>query len=87
MYYFYIYGKGEKMKYIALHALVLVTLVSCGLDGTPQPTRQQNRTTHLNNQMEIVCIDSVQYITYSDAHQYGLTVKFNKNGTVATCTN
>ncbi len=75
------------MKYIALSALVLSTLMSCGLDGTPQPTRNQYRTTDLKNRMEIVCIDSVQYITYSDVHQYGLTVKFNKNGTVATCTN
>lgn len=75
------------MKYIALYALVLSTFVSCGLDGTPQPTRQQNRTYYLINKMEIVCIDSVQYITYSDVHQYGLTVKFNKNGTVATCAN
>jgi hypothetical protein len=75
------------MKYIALSALVLSTLVSCGLDGTPQPTLTQRRTTNLQNRMVIVCIDSVQYITYSDVHQYGLTVKFNKNGTVATCTN
>lgn len=75
------------MKYITLSALVLSALVSCGLDGTPQPTLLQRRTTDLRDHMAIVCIDSVQYITYSDVHQYGLTVKFNKNGTVATCTN
>lgn len=75
------------MKYITLSALVITTLVSCGLDGTPQPTRNQYRTTNLKDNMEIVCIDSVQYITFSDIHQYGLTVKFNKDGTVSTCSN
>lgn len=47
--------------------------------------RANIKADRLRKYLDIICVDSVQYIAYEGAGHYALTVKFNKNGTVATC--
>lgn len=60
--------------------IVSVFISACGGDEYHPEDRKVEDTG-----FKVVCVDGVQYLTYSSLHQYGVVGHFKPDGSLYTC--
>jgi len=71
------------MKNLCIALLISILITSCEIQR--QPIDNVPKVINIGDNYKLICIDKVVYIKYTDYDRFGIAPKYNRDGTIETC--